>query len=207
VAAAHEVGIVHLDLVPDNIRVSEQDGQWQLKVLGFLGARGRDVDWLLETSSEIRTSGWTAPEQKREGYQPEASADVWSLGSLTFFALTGGEYWRTPPAGESSAALALEPDPETVPASLRAEELGLPRALPPGFDAWFSRAVCRDAARRFTDGAEAWAALSPLLSGPATTRERPRRVSVAPGIFLTAVILGVVAMGLAIYGLLRSMRI
>lgn len=48
----------------------------------------------------------------------------------------------------------------------------------------------------------------PEARGEESTAKAPsHRPTVAPGIFLTAVIAGVLAMGLAIYWLLRSMRV
>jgi serine/threonine protein kinase len=207
VAAAHEVGIVHRDLKPDNIRVSEGDAGLEVKVLDFGIAKDFGLDSLSGTTPGLGTPLWTAPEQARAGYQPVPSADVWALGLLAFFVLSGGVYWRNASSTASLADLAMELLREDLdPPSQRAAELGL-RTLPHGFDAWFERAVCRDAERRFAQGAEAWAALEPLLSGAKPLDAPSHRVSVAPSVFLTAVILGVVTMGLAIYWLLRSMRI
>jgi eukaryotic-like serine/threonine-protein kinase len=210
VAAAHAVGIVHRDLKPENIRVSEVDGRPWVQVLDFGLAKDFGESPLSGTTPGLGTPLWTAPEQTREGYQPVPRADVWALGLLAFFALSGGHYWRHTSPTASLADLALELlRGDLVPASQRAAELGLPRALPPDFDAWFARAVSRDPALRFADAAEAWAALEPSLSTAPTTPTAPERprVSVAPGFFLTAVIAGVVTMGLAIYWLIRSMRI
>jgi eukaryotic-like serine/threonine-protein kinase len=209
VAAAHAVGIVHRDLKPDNVRVSDTGPELQVKVLDFGIAKDFGVSTLSGTSPGLGTPLWTAPEQSRNGYQPLANADVWALGLLAFFALSGGCYWRHASPHASLADLALElVKGELEPPSRRAAELGLPGELPPGFDGWFARAVHRDPARRFADARAAWAELEPLLSGrdlqAGAVRRRP---SVAPGVFLTSVILGCVAMGLAIYWLLRSMRI
>lgn len=217
VAAAHAVGIVHRDLKPDNVRVSEASGAPETKVLDFGIAKDFGVGTLSATTPGLGTPLWTAPEQSREDYQPAPSADVWALGLLSFFALSGGLYWRNTTPRASMADLALELlRGEIEPPSRRAASLGLPRPLPDGFDAWFTRAVNRDSSLRFEDAAEAWAGLEPLLSPqPTSAASSPaagasgasHRVSVAPGIFLTAVILGVVAMGLAIYWLLRSTHI
>jgi eukaryotic-like serine/threonine-protein kinase len=209
VAAAHAVGIIHRDLKPDNVRVSESEGDLSLMVLDFGIAKELGGGSLSGTAPGLGAPLWAPPEQARDGYLPAASADVWALGLLAFFVLTGGVYWLHSSPTASLADLALELLRGELPAaSRRATELGLPRAVPAGFDAWFARAVDRDPEGRFADAAEAWASLAPLLaSEPAVDGRAPGRVSVAPGFFLTAVILGVVSMGLAIYWLLRSMRI
>src|SRR6185369_8473701 len=44
--------------------------------------------------------------------------------------------------------------------------------IPPGFDAWFSRAVHRDPGARFADARQAFAALDPVLGGTAAGAPR-----------------------------------
>jgi eukaryotic-like serine/threonine-protein kinase len=207
---AHAAGIVHRDLKPENIRVAVRGERLQLKLLDFGIAKDFGIETLSGTTPGLGTPLWTAPEQAREGYRPAPSADVWALGLLCFFTLTGALYWRHASQRASMADLAMELiKSEIVPASQRAAELGLAERLPAGFDAWFARAVQRQPEQRFEGAAEAWAALAPLLSSPAgeaASGARPT-VVVRPGVFITLVILSVVAAGLAIYWLLRSMRI
>jgi serine/threonine protein kinase len=209
---AHAAGIVHRDLKPENVRVAVRGERLELKLLDFGIAKDFGIDTLSATTPGLGTPLWTAPEQAREGYRPVPSADVWALGLLCFFALTGALYWRNAGERASMADLAIELiKSELVPASQRAAELGSAEHLPAGFDAWFARAVQRRPEQRFEDAAEAWAALAPLLSEPGAAAEsraatRPS-VVVRPGVFVTLVILSVVIACFAIYWLLRSMRI
>jgi serine/threonine protein kinase len=215
-AAAHAEGIVHRDLKPENIRVSGEGEAAQLKVLDFGIAKHQDSASLSLTAPGLGTPLWAAPELSRAGVKPTPSADVWSLGLLSFFVLTGHLYWRHASERASVADLALELlRAEIAPPSLRAAELGLNVAWPPGFDAWFTRAVHRDPGARFRSAGEAWAELEPLLSEPAVTQQLANVASSLPrappivvsGRFLTVVILSCIGTGLAIYWLLRSMRI
>jgi eukaryotic-like serine/threonine-protein kinase len=174
-SAAHSAGIVHGDLKPQNVRVGGQGDVLTVKVLDFGLAKPSPTD-----ARDESTALWRAPEQAREGDKVLPSADVWALGLLTFFVLTGVPYSLT-----------------TAP--------GVERALPAGFDAWFTRALTRDPAARFPGAAAAWAELEPLLSRPRS--ERRALVLSRPAAFLTLVILSCIAMGVAIFWLLRSARI
>ncbi len=234
--AAHREGIVHRDLKPENVRV-QADGDAQglkvssVKVLDFGIAKDVTAGPLSGTTPGLGTPLWTAPEQAREDYVPVSSSDVWALGLLTFFVLTGASYWRNADERASMADLAIELLKSDIDgASARASELGL-AALPSGFDAWFARAVDREPARRFADAAAAWAALEPLLSarstaiqpqsgsagvspapsgrGVSAAREPLERPSVVvrPLGFITLVIASCVLAGLCIYWLLRGMHI
>jgi serine/threonine protein kinase len=204
---AHAVGLVHRDLKPDNVRVVRGE-PWRTKVLDFGIAKDFGVDTFSGTTPGLGTPLWTAPEQGREGYRPVPNADVWALGLLTFYVLTGRLYWRHAVERASMADLALELlKSELAPASQRALELDADAQLPAGFDAWFARAVVREPSQRFVDATVAWQALAPLLaSSTKPAAERPS-VVVRPGSFVTLVIVSVVLAGLAIYWLLRSMHI
>jgi len=215
VAAAHEQGIVHRDLKPENVRVSGEEHDVMVKVLDFGIAKQQTNASLSHTTPGLGTPLWAAPELSRDGEKVSPAADVWALGLLTFFVLTGHLYWRHATERASIADLAMELlRGELAAPSARAVELGLDAGLPPGFDAWFARAVNRDAEARFRNASEAWAALEPLLAtsgapaavGESSGGQRPALV-VKPSAFLTAVILSCVAAGFAIYWLLRSMRI
>lgn len=211
VAAAHAEGIVHRDLKPDHVRVASEGDQLSLKVLDFGIAKPVDAGSYSRTTPGLGTPLWAAPELSRDE-QPTPSADVWSLGLLSFFVLSGRLYWRNAGEHASIAELALELLRGELPApSRRLEELGVAAELPLGFDDWFLRAVTREPASRFRDAEEAWAELEPLLdarpSVPATSAgERPAPV-VRPGPLLALVVLSCVAAGLVIYWLLRSMKI
>lgn len=204
VSAAHEVGVVHRDLKPENVRIAERDGSVELKVLDFGIAKALGPSTLSGTSPGLGTPLWTAPEQSKDGYAPAPNADVWALGLVAFYVLTGKIYWARANDRSSVMDLAIELMQSPIaPASLRAKELGAGDALPAGFDAWFSRAVHRDPAERFRDAGEARRAFEALFVAPVTS-ERDSPVVTRPGYFLALLILSCVATGYAIYWLLKS---
>ncbi len=201
-AAAHRAGVVHRDLKPENLRVEERAGEPHLLVLDFGIAKefaGLDIS---ATAPGLGTPLWVAPEQSREGYVAAPSADVWAFGLIAFFILTGRLYWRHAEDASSLADLALELMRSPLePASVRARALGVRRPLPPGFDAWFVRAVNRDPAARFVDGAEASRALATVLSPPS---DRGGPVVERPWWFLLLLIATLVGAGFALSRIIRG---
>jgi serine/threonine protein kinase len=196
-AAAHRSGIVHRDLKPENLRVEERASGAHLWVLDFGIAKAISALDASATAPGLGTPLWVAPEQSREGYVPVPSADVWAFGLVAFFVLTGRFYWRHAEDASSLADLALELVKSPIEAaSVRARQLGVERALPAGFDAWFARAVHRDPSARLPDAGAASRALEDVLR--ALPAERGGPVVERPGWLLFALLVGCAGMGYAI---------
>ncbi len=156
--AAHARGIVHRDLKPENVFLqrprSVRGGEDFVKVLDFGVAKVVDPRVARGSASiVVGTQGWWAPEQALGGAISPA-ADVWSLGLLAYWCLTGRPFLD---AGIPSPA-------QLVAASARAGEQGVAGRVAPGFDAWFSQCVAWDPAQRFGDARVAWRALDVVLS-------------------------------------------
>lgn len=159
--AAHALGIVHRDLKPENVFVArpKRDGiPFTVKILDF-GIAKVAREGSAGLTQAIGTPLWMAPEQTQASSRIEPCTDVWALGLLAFWLVTGRHYWLS--AGqESTMVLVREILTEPlVPASARASALGVGLRLPLEFDSWFARSVTRDQARRFRSAAEACAAL------------------------------------------------
>ena len=168
IGAAHHAGIVHRDLKPENVFLADSRHAFErftVKVLDFglakviAEAKGKQTD-------ALGTPLWMAPEQAELGGEITPATDVWALGLIAFWLLTGKDYWKT--AGQDSPnvpAIIREVlfDP-FEPASKRGDEVGAATELPEGFDEWFSCCVTRDVGRRYSNATEAFDALEPILA-------------------------------------------
>lgn len=180
--AAHEAGIVHRDLKPENIFLADERQvgvPFTVKVLDFGIAKIRDDAQADRTNAPVGTATYMAPEQSTVEQDVTPAADVWAIGLIAFFTLTGKQYWKSANqqpcnlhsiVGETAYA-------PLVPASQRAQELGHAQPLLAGFDGWFERCVVRELERRFANATAAYEALGALLSGlPARSQASVARV-------------------------------
>jgi serine/threonine protein kinase/alpha-tubulin suppressor-like RCC1 family protein len=170
--SAHRSGLVHRDLKPENIfmATARREGvSFTVKVLDFGIAKvvGESRTSAASTSA-IGSPLWMSPEQAEQGLIRPAT-DVWALGLIAFHLLTGVYYWRTANTDNVVIAAILKEVfiDALEPASVRAYAYGRNAMIPPGFDAWFARCVCRDPSQRFNDASEALTALLSVLGGAA----------------------------------------
>jgi serine/threonine-protein kinase len=94
--------------------------------------------------------------------------DIWPLGLIGYFLLTGTHYWRAATAQESTLTMLFG---EVIsmpidPPSMRAREQGISIPISPAFDTWFSRCVNRDQAQRYQTAGEMAEALADALGAP-----------------------------------------
>jgi serine/threonine-protein kinase len=138
--AAHDKGVIHRDLKPDNLfLVGEPGDPWELKVLDFgvsrLVNRSHTAVGML-----LGTPAYMAPEQVL-GEPTDARTDVYALGMVLYHALTG-----VLPFAGCDDTLVLAHQLHSTP--LPPKELG---DFDPRFDALVLRAVAKDPARRYPD--------------------------------------------------------
>lgn len=89
---AHRAGILHRDIKPSNIFLTERGGMYDfVKVLDFgLAKDVGPVDQELTRAGQVfGTPLYIAPELARGQSSVEGSADIYSLGCVAFFMLTG----------------------------------------------------------------------------------------------------------------------
>jgi serine/threonine-protein kinase len=102
-AAAHDVGLVHRDLKPDNILIAKtRDGADLVKVVdfGIAKAAGNEAQKVTKTGHVIGTPDYMSPEQLA-GDKLDARSDVYSLGLVAFYVLTGALPFSSNSAQES----------------------------------------------------------------------------------------------------------
>lgn len=97
---AHKNHIVHRDIKPHNIMITE-DGR--AKVTDFGIARAATSSTVTNTSNVIGSVHYFSPEQARGGYTDEKS-DIYSLGIVMYEMITG----RVPYQGDSPISVALK---------------------------------------------------------------------------------------------------
>ena len=120
---AHGRGILHRDLKPANILI---DGRGEPLVTDFGLAKSLDaVSDLTRTSTSFGTPGYIAPEQAKSAAADLTPAtDVYSLGAILFYLLTG----RSPFVGENALVVIQQAANSSAP-RLRLLEPSLDRDL------------------------------------------------------------------------------
>jgi eukaryotic-like serine/threonine-protein kinase len=104
---AHRNGVVHRDVKPGNLLVSDSD---VVKLADFGIARATDQSSITQVGSVLGTAAYLAPEQAR-GEEAGPRADLYSLGVVTYQLLTG----RLPYEANSLSELALKQQREPPP--------------------------------------------------------------------------------------------
>ncbi|MFJ4188266.1 protein kinase [Kitasatospora sp. NPDC089509] len=114
-AAIHAVGVVHRDLKPGNVLVA-RDGP---RVIDFGISRAFDAAHLTRTGMVCGTPGYIAPERIVSASVTFASSDVFSLGCLLVYAMTGRTPFGTGEPAQINRRVVYEwPDLSGVPATL-----------------------------------------------------------------------------------------
>jgi len=156
-AYAHQQGVVHRDVKPENILLERGTGRSLVADFGI--ARLMETTPVTPHGDLIGTARYTSPEQAA-GETTDGRSDLYSLGVTAFFALTG----RAPFDAEAPAALLAQhlTAPPPPVASLRP---GIPRVLAQAVD----RCLAKTPALRFASGEALAGALAHAGSAATTT--------------------------------------
>ena len=136
-ACAHRAGIIHGDVKPSNIRVTEND---QVKLIDFGVARF--ASQVSGSDRVLGTPAYLSPEQI-EGRKQDGRSDLFSLGVVLYEMITGVRPFAGDSLGDVCAQiLTAKPIPPTK----------INPALPAAFDRIIARCLAKDPDQRYQSG-------------------------------------------------------
>lgn len=147
---AHEAGLIHRDIKPSNIFAARRGGMDDVaKLLDFGLVRPAPSGTVPLTNSSnegqiLGTPLYMSPEQATGSPQLDARSDIYSLGAVAYFLLTGRPPFNA--ATPIEAIIAHARDPVIPPSALCS-------TVPADLDAVVLRALAKDPAGRFPSAA------------------------------------------------------
>ena len=166
---AHAIGIVHRDLKPENLFLHQrEDGTSVVKILDFGISKTMDDAQvtgmgyqLTRTGAVMGTPLYMSIEQalgRRELIGP--GVDVWALGLIAIYLLTGEAYWQGKTVPDILA--------KVLGHAMYAPSSRWPR-LPAALDHWLLRSCARMPEQRFATAGEQAAQLAEILRSAETS--------------------------------------
>ncbi|KFI62058.1 Stk1 family PASTA domain-containing Ser/Thr kinase [Bifidobacterium cuniculi] len=140
---SHRMGIIHRDIKPGNIMISEQG---VVKVMDFGIARALDDSATTMTKSQgvVGTAQYLSPEQAR-GMSVDMRSDLYSAGCVLYEMLTG----RPPFTGDSAVAIAYQHVSEVA-----TRPSAIVPGLPTMWDSICAKAMAKDRQNRYATATE-----------------------------------------------------
>ena len=148
---AHENGIIHRDIKPQNILMDEAGN---VKITDFGIATSLGATSFTQTNSVIGTVHYLSPEQARGGLATMKS-DIYALGIVLYELLTG----ELPFSGESAVSIALKHLQSETP-SVREFDASIPQSV----ENIVLKATAKDANHRYNNAEEMEEDLDTCLS-------------------------------------------
>ena len=173
--AAHALGIVHRDLKPSNLMLIDQPGGgFLVKVADFGVAKSLRADIALDRPREtahgelVGSPAFMSPEQIVGDVKLDGRSDLWSLGVVTYEALTGGPCFGG--ANVPELMMSIGKGLYRPPSQLRDD-------LPRGIDGFFARVFATSPDDRYPTARAYAAAFRALI-----VQRRAPRVGVFVGV-------------------------
>lgn len=158
-AAAHDKGVVHRDVKPHNVMLSE-DGSIKLLDFGIARGVGIDMNTVTATGVMVGTPEYMSPEQF-QGVRVDSRSDLYSLGVVLYELLAG----TLPFQGDTPVALGIRHQTSPPP---------LIRPQRPNVPAWLERIVLKCLEKQPSDRFGSAADLAAELSRPRHGEKRTR---------------------------------
>ncbi|HET9620876.1 MAG TPA: serine/threonine-protein kinase, partial [Kofleriaceae bacterium] len=161
-AHAHAQGVVHRDVKPANIMISEEIGTGDhARILDFglarlRGAVGRDAT---QTNVVVGTPNYMAPEQTVGGGLIDARTDIYAVGVVLFEMITGDRPFQ---ADDTLALLGMH---RAAPIPQLAERVDPDVVLPDGLQDIVDRAMAKSPSDRFQSAIELAEAIDAIAGG------------------------------------------
>ena len=159
-AEAHALGIIHRDLKPANLFLTRRpSGAALIKVLDFGIAKytsasllGDQVE-MTKTQAVLGSRAYMSPEQMLRPKDVDARADIWSLGVILYFFVTG----KNPFTSDTTEGMIMR----IVSGAAEPLQTSLPD-VPADFDAIVMRCLSKRREDRFSNVTELARALAPF---------------------------------------------
>jgi serine/threonine-protein kinase len=166
-AAAHEAGVIHRDIKPDNCFLTKKQSKGEardhLKLLDFgiskVAGDPREMR-MTKTGVVMGTPYYMAPEQARGGKQLDHRCDLYSVGAILYECVTGRIPFEAENVNELLFKIVLEQP--ALPRSIAPE-------LEPAFEGVILQAMAREPDARFQSAVAFRDALAPFLEVGART--------------------------------------
>jgi serine/threonine protein kinase, bacterial len=149
-AAAHRAGLVHRDVKPENVLISDQG---DVKIVDFGLVRAVAAARITSASVILGTAAYLSPEQVQDGTASPRS-DVYAVGIVAYELLTG----QPPFSGDSPLSVAYQRLDNDVPRPSTVID-----GVPDQFDELVGRATAREPADRYADAQDMGARLDAIV--------------------------------------------
>ena len=167
---AHGVGLIHRDIKPENIFAAHRGGLHDVaKLLDFgLVKPGRDPSeqTLTQEGAIAGTPSYMSPEQSRGASDPDVRSDIYSLGAVAYFLLTGQPPFERDTQMEVLIAHAR--DDVVPPSEIKSD-------LPPDLEQVVLRCLAKKRDERFQDAMSLEAALNDCRANGKWTQHEATR--------------------------------